>query len=247
MSRVKNRGTSAELYVRKALWSAGFRYRVNVRSLPGIPDLVLRRYHTVVMVQGCFWHGHSCRKGQRRPASNQDFWNSKLDANAARDAANQAKLKESGWTVFLIWECLLNQGTDDMLTHLRRMRELLNNEPHVRGLGYNQYADDDCVVTPSDRETFEQLADEWERDRPRGVGVEQMTKHLAYQRIIAMGEPVVPLLLQRLAKKPDHWFVALNAITGARPVPPESHGRIKEMTRAWLDWGRQQGYDLENH
>ena len=93
---------------------------------------------------------------------------------------------------------------------------------------------------------FERLADEWERDRPRGIDIEQMTKHPAYQRIIAMGEPAVPWLLQRLAEKPDHWFVALNAITGARPVPPESRGRIKEMTQAWLDWGRQQGYDLGN-
>ena len=61
-----------------------------------------------------------------------------------------------------------------------------------------------------------------------------------------MGEPAVPWLLQRLAERPDHWFVALNAITGARPVPSESRGRIKEMTQAWLNWGRQQGYELGN-
>ena len=96
----------------------------------------------------------------------------------------------------------------------------------------------------ADRETFERLADEWERDRPRGVDVGQMTQHPAYQRIIAMGKPAVPWLLQRLAEKPNHWFVALNAITGARPVPPESRGRIKEMAQAWLDWGRQNGYEL---
>lgn len=94
------------------------------------------------------------------------------------------------------------------------------------------------------RETFERLADEWERDRPRGVDIAQMTQHPAYQHIIAMGEPAVPWLLRRLAKKPNHWFVALNTITGARPVPPESRGRIKEMAQAWLDWGRQNGYEL---
>ena len=97
------------------------------------------------------------------------------------------------------------------------------------------------------REEFEQLADEWERDRPRGADIEQMTNHSAYLRIIAMGEPAAPWLLQRLAEKPDHWFVALNAITGARPVPPESRGRIKEMTQAWLKWGRQQGYEFGNN
>jgi len=99
--------------------------------------------------------------------------------------------------------------------------------------------------TAPDRETFERLADEWVRDRPRGVDIAQMTKHPAYQRIIAMGEPAVPWLLNRLATKPDHWFVALSAITGAKPVPLESRGRVKEMARAWLDWGNQQGYGPE--
>ena len=102
----------------------------------------------------------------------------------------------------------------------------------------------DYAVPTPDRETFERLADEWERGRPRGADVAQMTQHPAYQRIIAMGEPAVPWLLQRLAEKPNHWFVALNAITGARPVPPESRGRVKEMAQAWLDWGRQKGYEV---
>ena len=107
--------------------------------------------------------------------------------------------------------------------------------------------DDDYTAPAPDQETFEQLADEWERDRPHGADVEQMTKHPAYQRIIAMGKPAVPWLLQQLAEKPDHWFVALNTITGARPVPPESRGHIKEMTQAWLDWGRQHGYELRQN
>ena len=134
---------------------------------------------------------------------------------------------------------------------LAHLRNLLHNEPHVRGLGYGQYADAveeddeyDYTSPAADRETFERLADEWERDRPRGADVGQMTQHPAYQRIIAMGEPAVPWLLQRLAEKPNHWFVALNAITGARPVPPESRGRVKEMVQAWLDWGRRNGYEL---
>ena len=123
MSRVRNRGTAGELYVRRSVWQAGFRYRLNVRSLPGIPDLVLPRHFTAVLVQGCFWHGHNCRKGQRRPASNTDFWNRKLDGNLARDATNQSKLRELGWTVFVIWECLLEEGTDSLLSHLRRFRD----------------------------------------------------------------------------------------------------------------------------
>ena len=122
MSRVRNRGTAAELYVRQVVWNAGFRYRLNVRKLPGSPDLVLSGYRTVVLVQGCFWHGHSCRKGQRRPASNREFWDRKLDGNVDRDTKNQTKLRELGWTVFLVWECLLKEGTDALLTHLMTLR-----------------------------------------------------------------------------------------------------------------------------
>ena len=122
MSRVRNRGTMAERYVRREVWAAGFRYRLNVRKLPGAPDLVLKRYQTAVLVQGCFWHGHTCRKGQRRPATNIKFWNKKLDGNIDRDAANQAKLRSLGWTVFLIWECSIQADTDALLSHLRGLR-----------------------------------------------------------------------------------------------------------------------------
>ena len=123
MSRVKNKGTAAERYVRREIWTDGFRFRLNVRKLPGIPDLVLLRYRTAVLVQGCFWHGHDCRKGQKRPASNREFWDNKLDANIARDAANQAKLRSLGWTVFVVWECRLKDDTVALLKHLRQMRQ----------------------------------------------------------------------------------------------------------------------------
>jgi DNA mismatch endonuclease (patch repair protein) len=122
MSRVCNRGTAAERHVRHAVWHAGFRYRLNVRKLPGAPDLVLRRYKTAVLVQGCFWHGHTCRKGQKRPATNTEFWNRKLDGNIARDVVNQDKLRDLGWQVFIVWECRLSDDTADLLAHLRGMR-----------------------------------------------------------------------------------------------------------------------------
>ena len=75
------------------------------------------------MVQGCFWHGHSCSKGKRRPASNQEFWNRKLDVNSARDRVNETRLQGLGWNVMLVWECLLDEGTNDLLSHLRLLRE----------------------------------------------------------------------------------------------------------------------------
>ena len=122
MSQIRTRGTSAERHVRKAVWAAGFRYRLNVRELPGVPDLVFRRYRTAVFVQGCFWHSHNCRKGQRRPATNREFWNRKLDNNVARDTANHARLRELGWYVFLIWECSLEQETAALLAFLGTQR-----------------------------------------------------------------------------------------------------------------------------
>ena len=123
MSRVRGRDTLPERRVRRAVWAAGFRYRLNVRELPGAPDMVFRRYLTVALVQGCFWHSHDCSKGRHRPASNQEFWNQKLDGNVARDAANYARLRELGWNVFLIWECDLSQGTGALLGHLGKLRD----------------------------------------------------------------------------------------------------------------------------
>ena len=123
MARVKSRDTGAERYVRRAVWSAGFRYRLNVRKLPGTPDLVLKRYQTAVLVQGCFWHGHNCRHGQRRPATNREYWDKKLDGNLARDTANRAKLQALGWTVCVVWECSLKADTDELLRYLQQLRQ----------------------------------------------------------------------------------------------------------------------------
>ena len=96
---------------------------------------------------------------------------------------------------------------------------------------------------PLQKWEFQILADEWERERPRGVDIAEMVKHPAYQRIIEIGEPAVGWLLERLAEKPGHWFPALNRITGPNPVPEESQGKLKEMTEAWLSWGKLNGYE----
>lgn len=92
---------------------------------------------------------------------------------------------------------------------------------------------------PADRATFERLADEWLEQRPRGVDVAQMIRHPAYQAIIDIGTDAVPWLLDRLAQHPDHWFHALNQITGARPVQPHHQGVINAMAQDWIAWGKQ--------
>jgi DNA mismatch endonuclease, patch repair protein len=113
MSRIGPRDTAPELAVRRTLHALGYRYRLHSPKLPGKPDIVLSKYHTVVFVHGCFWHGHRCRKGQHRPTSNADFWNAKLDRNIVRDRATAGKLRKLGWRVVTVWECQVRK--DDAL------------------------------------------------------------------------------------------------------------------------------------
>ncbi len=105
MAAVKGRDTKPELIVRRFLHAQGLRYRVNVKSLPGSPDIVLRKYRTVVFVDGCFWHGHEGCKFFKLPTSNELFWRHKIATNFARDFANNADLRLAGWRVIRVWEC----------------------------------------------------------------------------------------------------------------------------------------------
>ena len=84
----------------------GYRFSLHGKGIPGHPDIVLRRWNTLVLVNGCFWHGHDCH-GTRRPKSNRKFWNAKIERNMARDAANFAECRRLGWRVLVVWECAL--------------------------------------------------------------------------------------------------------------------------------------------
>ncbi|MBI2817668.1 MAG: DNA mismatch endonuclease Vsr [Acidobacteria bacterium] len=108
MSLIRSADTMPELTVRSLLHRAGFRFRLHDGRLPGKPDIVLARYNAAIYVHGCFWHNHKrCREG-RRPKSNTDYWNRKLDRNLARDAANAKLLRRLGWKRIVVWECQLN-------------------------------------------------------------------------------------------------------------------------------------------
>ncbi|MFH2001711.1 MAG: very short patch repair endonuclease, partial [Planctomycetota bacterium] len=104
MAGIRGKDTQPERLVRTALFARGFRYRKNCRDLPGRPDLKLTRYGAVILIHGCFWHGHDCRYF-RLPQSNSGFWQAKIDANRARDARNITALRQGGWRVCVIWEC----------------------------------------------------------------------------------------------------------------------------------------------
>ena len=105
MRRVKGRDTSPEIAVRKILRAAGIGYRLGGRGLPGKPDIVMQGRRTVVFVHGCFWHGHDCARGARKPKANADYWTAKLARNVARDRQVVAKLTNDGWRVITVWEC----------------------------------------------------------------------------------------------------------------------------------------------
>lgn len=128
MSRIRSKDTKPELLVRKKLWSEGFRYRLHRADMPGKPDLVLPALRTVVLVHGCYWHGHSCQKG-RVPGTNSLFWAAKFAANKARDRRNRARLKKLGWNVVTVWECCLateakrRRTLDRLVRQLRQLRD----------------------------------------------------------------------------------------------------------------------------
>ena len=106
MSQIRSTDTKPEEYVRKFLFASGLRYRKNDKRYPGKPDIVLPKYHTVIFVNGCFWHAHNCNEGHI-PKSNSSYWEQKLQNNIARDQKNYKLLKEKGWKIIIVWECEL--------------------------------------------------------------------------------------------------------------------------------------------
>jgi DNA mismatch endonuclease (patch repair protein) len=104
MSRIPSKNTKPEIAVRSVLHRLGYRFRLHRGDLPGRPDIVLPRHRKIILVQGCFWHGHTCRLASK-PKSNEGYWGPKIRANKARDALNLSALKDLGWSVLELWEC----------------------------------------------------------------------------------------------------------------------------------------------
>jgi len=105
MSGIRAKNTSPEILVRKILFSTGLRFRLHRRDLPGVPDIILPRYHVVIFVHGCFWHMHAGCRLARMPQSNVTFWRKKLEGNRERDQKNIRQLVDLGWRVLVVWEC----------------------------------------------------------------------------------------------------------------------------------------------
>ncbi|HAL48777.1 MAG: DNA mismatch endonuclease Vsr [SAR202 cluster bacterium] len=117
MASVHSENTSSEIAVRKALHAAGFRFRLHRKDLPGKPDIVLPRLSTIVLVNGCLWHGHQCSRF-RWPVANADYWRAKIQRNMDRDESNLRSLESLGWKVLTVWDCELKSGISEVLDTL---------------------------------------------------------------------------------------------------------------------------------
>lgn len=106
MSGIRGKDTQPEMLIRSMLHRAGFRYRLHHAGLPGKPDLVFPKYKALILINGCFWHGHDCHLF-KWPSSRPEFWREKIEGNKARDVNNLRKCRDAGWRVMVIWECAM--------------------------------------------------------------------------------------------------------------------------------------------
>jgi DNA mismatch endonuclease (patch repair protein) len=109
MRAVKGKNTKPEWVIRRLLYTAGYRYRLHAKQLPGKPDLVFSGRRKVIFVHGCFWHGHGCARGARQPKANATYWSAKIGSNRERDIRHLAALRLSGWSVHTVWECEITE------------------------------------------------------------------------------------------------------------------------------------------
>ena len=124
MSQIKGKDTSIEKKVRKYLFKRGFRYRKNYITLPGKPDLYLKKYKTVIFINGCFWHHHKNCKLAYMPKSNVDFWSIKFERNIKNDRKHARELRKMGYHVITVWECKLKKGLEK---EMKRVTNLLDS------------------------------------------------------------------------------------------------------------------------
>ena len=129
MRAVRSKNTKPELFVRRLVHAMGFRFRLHRMDLPGSPDLVFPGRRKVIFVHGCFWHGHDCARGARRPKTNAEYWIAKITRNRRRDNETYRLLADAGWTLCVIWECELRDAQ-----HLRRKIEMfLDDRQAIEG------------------------------------------------------------------------------------------------------------------
>ncbi len=139
MAAIHGRDTKPEMLVRRYLFAHGFRYRLVDPRLPGHPDLVMRKYRTVIFVNGCFWHGHEGCPSFRLPKTNTAFWKAKIERNAERDLEEHRRIAAMGWHCVTVWECQLSKPhREETLASLARTLSLIYLQDHTRSHSFGQ-------------------------------------------------------------------------------------------------------------
>lgn len=128
MSGIRSKNTRPEVFLRKGLHALGFRFRLHVKEIPGKPDIALPKYKALIIVHGCFWHGHDCHYF-KLPKTRTEFWRTKIDSNKNRDIVTQQKQHEMGWRTLVVWECAIraNQKQGALLNTVKLAADWLNS------------------------------------------------------------------------------------------------------------------------
>lgn len=136
MSGIRGKDTRPEMLIRKHLHAMGFRYRLHDAKLPGKPDIVLPRYKAVILVHGCFWHGHDCHLF-KWPSTREEFWRTKIGRNRQKDAETLAEFEATGWRVLTVWECAIKGrqrlSPEDLLERIANWIVSDSNRSDIRG------------------------------------------------------------------------------------------------------------------
>jgi DNA mismatch endonuclease (patch repair protein) len=135
MSGIKSKNTQPEIVLRKYLHNAGFRFRINVKDLPGKPDMVFRKYNSIIFIHGCFWHGHDC-KLFKWPKTRPEFWKKKIESNISNDEKVLQTLQLTGWRVCIVWECSVKGKGKDIMPVTKKISSWLKGNKHfleIRG------------------------------------------------------------------------------------------------------------------
>lgn len=131
MSAIRSKNTKPEIYIRKLLFAKGYRYRIAEKSVPGHPDIFLRKYNTAIFIHGCFWHRHPGCRYAYMPKSRTDFWRKKFESNIKRDCIVKSELREQGVKCLLIWECtvkLMMKNSEECEKYLKKIETFLRTD-----------------------------------------------------------------------------------------------------------------------
>lgn len=167
MAAIHSASTKPELHLRHALWRLGFRYRVNVKDLPGSPDIVLPKYRTVIFVHGCFWHGHKGCKFYTVPKTNTEFWTAKVARNQERDQEVWRQLEAKGWYVIIVWECQLKKAVlEDTVSRvaeeIRLNGEIFRRAQNDRKKGREEYRQERRIRKEREQSLLEEVKSRWQ-------------------------------------------------------------------------------------